>query len=200
MCIIQSALPGNTSGEIQAIMSVQRFALLVATAALTLTGCASAETSSNPAEESGQRHAPLWQADGLDAQPRLPELRAIMPEDMGFDPGSTQWREADAMTPRDFEPAARETATPGALLFALAAQRADSARLGRDVWETTLRVLEETDDKAIGIIMEWGLKDDAVAGQDMRVRMRREGDEWSISGMERRFHCSRGVTDTNRCQ
>ncbi|MDQ3459122.1 MAG: hypothetical protein M3498_07465 [Deinococcota bacterium] len=137
-----------------------------------------------------------WQEDGLLWQPRLAELEPA--RDYGFEPGSTAWQEAE------LPEALREGgwASPGALLLAAVRELALESSLGIDTWELTLRVLEAADeaaDEAAGVVLEWGFKDDAVAGSDWRLAMRRGGEGWRATGLERRFHCRRGVSAGGLC-
>lgn len=78
-------------------------------------------------------------------------------------------------------------ATPGAVVFALAADRY-GATLGED-WEVTSRVLREQDDTAVAAILAWGLADAAVVGYDTRVTLRRDAAGWHVRAIEQRPHC-----------
>ena len=64
---------------------------------------------------------------------------------------------------------------------------------------TTARIWRAEDD-AIGVILNWGLQDDSVAGHDFRIHMRRDADGgWMVERLEERFHCARGVTADGLC-
>lgn len=95
------------------------------------------------------------------------------------------------------DPVARTYDTPGDVVAALA-RAADAQLLGRDQWETTIRVLMDEDDPdlAYGAVLSWGLLDDAVRGRDVRITLTRTDDgQWEPGGAEQRFHCLRGLTD-----
>jgi len=68
------------------------------------------------------------------------------------------------------------------------------------VWEQTTRVFVDGSDGATGVVLQWGLLDDAVAGRDYRVSMRRAADMWRVERVEQRFHCRRGVSALGRCR
>lgn len=92
--------------------------------------------------------------------------------------------------------------TPGDVVAALA-RAADARLLGRDQWETTIRVLldEGDPDLAYGAVLSWGYLDDAVSGRDVRITLTRtEEDQWEPGRAEQRFHCRRALADDEtRC-
>ncbi len=95
------------------------------------------------------------------------------------------------------EPAIGTYETPGAVVAALA-RASDAQLLGRDQWETTIRVLMDEDDPdlAYGAVLSWGYLDDAVRGRDVRITLTRNDDgQWQPGGAEQRFHCLRGLAD-----
>lgn len=141
-----------------------------------------------------------WSAEGLVEQPRLAEY-APGARAAGLDPGTSQWRAAGLALPQRFaEPgvAGGRWESPGALLAALLSELGLADRLGLDVWETTTRVLFTQEDEATGVVLLWGLKDDAIAGTDLRVRLRRVPAGWMVTALEERHHCRRGVTGDGR--
>jgi hypothetical protein len=143
---------------------------------------------------------PLWDREGVAAQPRMAELQLRTPRELGYAPGTTPWRAAGIEVPPRFRsPSAAGAATPGALVTALALPLGWMDPLGEEVWEQTTRVWLEGEDAAVAVVLRWGLKDDALAGHDHRVHMRRGGEGWYIERMEERFHCRRGVTAEDLC-
>jgi hypothetical protein len=133
---------------------------------------------------------PAWDEDSLLWQPRLEELIELG-RDYGFEPGSTPWEEAnlpDALVEERWQ-------DPGASLLALAEALGLEHHLGIDTWEVTLRVLETAEDRAVGVVLEWGFLDDAVAGADWRVLLERDEAGWRALELARRFHCRRGVSE-----
>ncbi|TVR32134.1 MAG: hypothetical protein EA388_12465 [Nitriliruptor sp.] len=138
--------------------------------------------------------ADTWTAEGLIDQLRVhlqdPGLEAEMPE--GWEPGKTDWVPFEAP-----DGVAGTYDTPGEVVAALAAA-IDAALLGRDQWETTIRVLTDEDDPdlAYGAVLGWGFLDDSVVGRDVRITLTRtDDDRWEPGGAEQRQHCMRGVTD-----
>jgi hypothetical protein len=186
-------------------MHMRAFAL--AATMLAALGC----TPSPPAPgEASRRHAemeardtiprpaaPLWSRDGLEAQPRLEELRRRVPPELGYRPGSTEWHAVEA---ERIEPLRGMTfASPAAAGLAMAAALGWDESLGSDTWEWTVRVWLEDGGRAYVAVLAWGIKDDSIAGQDLRLRLREEADGWGIATVEQRFHCARGVTDGRLC-
>ncbi|PMR74288.1 hypothetical protein C1H69_13585 [Billgrantia endophytica] len=120
--------------------------------------------------------------------------RASLPGDLGFEPGSTAWQEAQRPIPRHLGAGGERHASPGALLQEWMSEADLMASLGQDAWEQTQRIYLE-DDTATGIVMQWGFKDDAVLGQDYRLQMRRDTRGWYAEHLETRYHCGRGVSE-----
>lgn len=136
--------------------------------------------------------APLWSEEGLDVQQRVEDL-AQQPT---RSPETTPWRDADFEVPEQLAEADEEgPPTPGALLVELVAALDVGAGLGTEVWEQTIRVMSEEDRQAVGVVLQWGFKDDSVAGMDLRAHMRQGDGGWYIEALEQRVHCARGVTD-----
>ncbi len=150
--------------------------------------------------ELGVAEAPMWSDQGLSAQLRSNWHLQRIPEDMGFAPGTTPWRPAPMQPTGDLgNAAAASAATPGALLAMLTLRLGWSDALGEEVWEHTTRIWNQEEGKALGVILRWGLQDDAITGQDLQVHMRRGERGWYIERMEERFHCGRGVSDEGLC-
>ena len=149
------------------------------------------ETRESGADAPAQQRTP----EGLIDQPRA----SIDPEDLpeGFEPGTTPWESYDLPEGADgvFE-------RPGDAAFEVAEAISGTNLGGPDgAWETTVRVLLDEDDPdlATAAVLLWGFLDDAVAGEDVRVTLVREGDGWRAGEAERRLHCQRGVTDDGLC-
>jgi hypothetical protein len=141
-----------------------------------------------------------WSREGLLAQPRMDRRHRQVAQDMGYAPGTTEWRPARIVLPTELVGAgAPGAASPGDLLFMLSSRAGWVASLGEDVWEATTRIWMESEIRSVGAVLLWGLKDDAVAGHDFRVHMQRDGERWSIERVEERFHCSRGVSEGGLC-
>lgn len=113
-----------------------------------------------------------------------------LPED--WEPNATAWVPYEVP-----EEVGGTYETPGDVVAALA-RAADAHLLGRDQWETTIRVLMDEDDPdlAYGAVLSWGYLDDAVSGRDVRITLTRtEDDGWEPGGAEQRFHCLRALDD-----
>lgn len=156
------------------------------------------ETVEEPAPEQvdpAPAGASMWSEEGLEAQPRLEELAQQTPPDMGT-PATTDWRSSNHEIPSDL---GRRTeggpTSPGTLITALSRELRFDDALGVDVWEQTTRVHQEDDDRATAVILRWGVKDDSLAGMDLRVQMATANDVWFVEELEERFHCRRGVSD-----
>ena len=135
-----------------------------------------------------------WSREALDVQPEMAMLQLRSPGATGYKPGTTVW----APLPIDVQ--AGEASSPGELLMAVISSQHWADVLGEAVWEQTTRVLVDDSGVATGVVLQWGLMDDAVAGRDFRVSMRRTGNRWKSEGVERRFHCRRGVSTDGQCQ
>jgi hypothetical protein len=137
-------------------------------------------------------YAPLWDERGLVVQPRMAELaRASRP--YGFEPATTPWQdEAIGHLVRV------SWDEPGIALNEVAQALRLYTFLGLDTWEVTHRLYLD-EDRAVGVLLSWGFKDDAVAGEDYRATFTRWEDGWQLEALERRFHCSRGVSSEGLC-
>lgn len=166
----------------------------VAAGLLLLAGCSSGDAaSSNESSPDESRAPPLWSADGLEAQPRLDAYRASLPADLGYEPGTTGWQAPHQALPARLGADGERQPSPGALLQALVDELDLAASLGLDLWEQTQRIHLDGD-SAIGVVLQWGLKDDAVQGQDYRLTMREDAGGWYAEHLETRYHCGRGVS------
>jgi len=147
-----------------------------------------------PAPDAGPDDSRPWSLEGLTHQPRLQELRESLPPGLGFSPGTTRWR------PLDPPPAAAPgQTTPGALIAAAARVLGMQDEVGSDLWEQTVRVWTDDDQGAIGVVLRWGFLDDSIAGHDVRLHLRSDGDAWTIEGAEERYHCRRGISPDDLC-
>jgi hypothetical protein len=164
---------------------------------LLLPGCA--PHANDIASQSSEGYAaPQWVPHGLAVQPRLAAYRDALPDDLGFEPGTTEWQDAQGEIPAHLGPEGTRSPSPGALLQALITELDLMAPLGRELWEQTQRVHQE-DDTATGVVLQWGFKDDAVLGQDYRLAMREDTWGWFAERLETRYHCGRGVSEEGLC-
>lgn len=167
--------------------------LLLTALLLGVSGCGPVE------EKEAERPSSLeWTEEGLYEQPRLQALREGVPESLEYEPGTTSWRPA-AASPVHRSLAIRTPETPGELLAQVALARGFPDLLGEGAWEQTMRIWSSEEGEAVGVVLQWGLLDDAVAGRDLRVTMRRVERAWEVVGLEERFHCRRGVSPEGLC-
>ncbi len=164
-----------------------------------MEGAAAAEAFDTEAKEEEPAGARMFSEEGLDANPRMEELKKTADPEHGT-PGSTDWRASEMAVPENLSRAHAEGPTnPGTLISELSRELRFNDALGVDVWEQTLRVYQAGEaDTAHGVILRWGVKDDSLAGMDVRATMKADGDNWYVEELEERFHCRRGV-DGERC-
>ncbi|AOM82431.1 hypothetical protein [Salisediminibacterium beveridgei] len=63
--------------------------------------------------------------------------------------------------------------------------------------ELTVRMNHTEDNEAEALIMKWGLRDDAIAGEDFLLYLESEDGTWQIRDLEQRIHCRRGTTESD---
>jgi hypothetical protein len=174
-------------------------ALVVCSTVVGLSGCrkSSQDVVAPAAPVAAADASAPWTREAVDVQERMAELRQRTPPDSGATPGTTSWRISS-------EPAvggARvvHAATPGALLASLSVSHGWADVLGDAAWEQTMRVWTDGNDVAVGVVLLWDFMDDAVAGHDWRISMRRTGNGWGVERIEERYHCRRKVSADGRC-
>ncbi|NLP49582.1 hypothetical protein [Bacillus sp. RO1] len=116
-------------------------------------------------------------------------------EENGWKKGVTNWREWDGEYNQALGIANQSWKNPGLLMNAWMLDVETSYGLGMDVWEITTRITLSDEDKAEGYIMSYGMRDDSVAGSDIKLTMLKENDFWYVEKAEVRYRCSRGVSE-----
>jgi hypothetical protein len=174
---------------------------LAVLAPFVAVGCGNETTTTDSREAATEtRMPPLWRRDGLEAQPRLADLRSRIPPDLGHTPATTAWQPTRRELPASLaDPDRAQADAPGIILYRLIEAWNLHEALGQDVWEHTARVHIDADDHAYGVVLAWGLQDDALAGTDLRVRMRRQDAGWFVTEVDERYQCARGVTEDGLC-
>ena len=124
-------------------------------------------------------------------------LQRATSANMGFSPATTPW--SDLHTPLPSIPDAAARRGPGSVLVALDEAMGWSGVLDDAAWEQTMRV-QADDDRAVGIILQWGFQDDAVAGRDYRVTLVQTNSTWRVVRVEQRFQCRRGIGEHDVCK
>lgn len=155
------------------------------------------EPAQAPDDKPGSARADVdaWSQKALLSHPRMTELKAKADPAMG-EPGSTDWRAAQGVD----ELKALQAESPAQLLARASQALHFNSALGVDVWEQTVRIFQDDDQRAQGILMSWGAKDDSVAGADYLVKMNLEGEQWKVDSVEERIHCWRGVGEEGLCR
>lgn len=134
----------------------------------------------------------IWQSD-LFMQPRMTAYSRLAAE-YGFQPGTTAWRPVRTIPPQLDR---KVFPNPRAALAAFVTDHIE-AQLDTEVWEVVTR-LHMTDTAAIGAVLLWGYRDDALAGIDYRLTFSQHNDAWHLSKLEERYHCRRGVSTGDLC-
>jgi hypothetical protein len=108
--------------------------------------------------------------------------------------GTTPWRALDWPS----EPWVQSAATPEALLRrvrdVVAAQLEEP-----DAGVLPTRMEPEVAGRALGYLVHPDQADDSVRDVEFRLHMLREGSTWTVTGVDRREHCRRGVADGGLC-
>lgn len=135
-------------------------------------------------------------SDDFERQPRMEQLR----QRTDMDAGTTDWQPSERQIPEQLvAPDGEGARSAGQAMATVAEEFRLYDALSIDVDEVTVRVKSTGQDSATGIILQWGLKDDAVAGNDLRVELEVSDGAWYVEQIEQRHHCRRGVTDDGLC-
>ncbi len=116
-------------------------------------------------------------------------------EENGWERDVTNWREWDGEYDQGLGKTNQTWETPGVLMNAWMVDAEISEGLGVDVWEINTRIATDDENKAEGYIMSYGMRDDSIAGSDIKLTMLKENDFWYIEKAEIRYRCSRGVSE-----
>ena len=133
----------------------------------------------------------------LENEKRLEEMQKRAEEsEMGHEPDVTPWRDSRRQIPESLARGGDDLAdSPQALLSALDAE----FRMGDEVSDHSTKIQREDDSQAVGLIMQWGFKDDSMAGADLRVHMEHGDGGWFVTELEERAYCRRGLSDDGLC-
>ncbi|MGD6776604.1 hypothetical protein [Sutcliffiella horikoshii] len=113
----------------------------------------------------------------------------------GWEKGVTNWREWDGEYDLALGSANQSWESPGVLMNAWMLDVGSSNGLGMDVWEINTRIGFSDENIAEGYIMSYGMRDDSIAGSDIKLTMLKENDFWYVEKAEVRYRCSRGVSE-----
>jgi hypothetical protein len=110
------------------------------------------------------------------------------------DPGTTAWRPLEWPS----EPWVQSAPTPQALLQrvrdVVAAQLEEP-----DASVLPTRLEPEVANRALGYLVHPDQQDDSIRDVEFRLHMQREGSGWTVTGVDRREHCRRGVAQGGLC-
>jgi hypothetical protein len=119
---------------------------------------------------------------------------AEQPEPAAQDTGYTPWRALEMPS----EPWSQSAADPQALLTrvrdVVAAQLEEP-----DAGVLPSRLESQSADSAVGVLVHPDQADDSIRDVEFRLHMRRTGTEWSVTGVDRRERCRRGVANGGLC-
>jgi hypothetical protein len=106
--------------------------------------------------------------------------------------GATTWQSSEDRAPDGFGEGVAAYDTPQVLMEALIRRAQQEGQIPDDA-QLRAGVYEERDSSAVVYVQLRGLADDSVAGQEVRMTVRRGRDGWFVDGVEYRNHCSRGI-------
>ncbi|UCZ53546.1 hypothetical protein LGQ02_01745 [Bacillus shivajii] len=118
-----------------------------------------------------------------------------MTEENGWMRGTTEWRDWEGDADHFYLPTDESWETPTALMYEWMLEEETMSWLGLDVWETTLRIEYPSEYKAVGYILNYGFKDDSVAGRDMKLTMHQNKAYWYLDEVKVRDQCARNVSE-----
>ncbi len=118
-------------------------------------------------------------------------------EENGWKRGSTNWRKWNGEFDPSLSAPNQSWETPGLLMLAWMTEAETSYWLGQEVWEINTRIEMSDENSAKGYILSYGVFDDAIAGSDIKITMKKENGFWYIEDVEERSRCSRGVSEDN---
>lgn len=182
-------------------------AVLAVLACLLLVGPVSCTVCRHPSPGQPASGAPgrenrPWTREGLEYHPEMAALVSSGDSrELGWSPETGPWREWDSPLLEEFGPggSAGRRQSPALLLHDFAGALPTAGLLGEDLWQSTVRLLRQSPQKATGVVLCWGLKDDSVAGTDYLVVLESVEGEWSVTEVSERHHCRRGLSPEGLC-
>jgi hypothetical protein len=139
--------------------------------------------------------------DDFEAQPKMLQLQREIPDHTGWQPGTTPWRRLEQGLPSQLmRNALAELYSPAAVVHGVLGLLGPSGGTEEGIWEQTIRIRRDDDDRATAVVLQWGGGDDSLSGYDLRMTIRRADQGWWYTEViEERFHCLRGVTAEGVC-
>lgn len=114
-------------------------------------------------------------------------------EENGWERGATDWRKWEKTIDSALVSPNESWETPSLLMNAWVEDANFIHLLGTDLWESTLRIHYINEDLAEGYILNYGLKDDSIDGEEIKMIMKRENGYWRIDDVEIRYRCGRSL-------
>ncbi|ADI00018.1 hypothetical protein [Salisediminibacterium selenitireducens] len=114
--------------------------------------------------------------------------------DAGFERESLDWRDAFGEASETFNETHGDLATAESLLYTWLGER-NMLEHPDSFDELTVRMNHQEDNLAEAVVLKWGLRDDAIAGEDFRLTLEEIDGSWEIADIEVRVHCRRGTTE-----
>lgn len=114
--------------------------------------------------------------------------------EQGYEPVVTHWHRIEAL---ETDPGI--CVSPRETTEAWAALRNLIGPMQSDALSIDIRVREESDETATGLLQRWGFRDDSTYGVDHRLTLAAEGECWRVSRVDTRHYCRRGTDGEGRC-
>lgn len=119
-----------------------------------------------------------------------------MEADVGYERESLDWTGAFGEISEEFNADHPELETAEDLVYTWLGER-DMLTRPDSFDELTVRMNHTEENQAEALIMKWGLRDDAIAGEDFLLYLESEDGAWQIADVEQRVHCRRGSTESD---
>lgn len=115
-------------------------------------------------------------------------------QDAGFERESLDWQGAFGEESESFNAAHTDLSTAESLVYTWLGER-NMLEHPDSFDELTVRMNHPEDNVAEAVVLKWGLRDDAIAGEDFRLTLEEVDGAWQIADIEVRVHCRRGTTE-----
>ncbi|TMW70294.1 hypothetical protein [Alteribacter natronophilus] len=116
-------------------------------------------------------------------------------EEMGFEPGVTDWQDYRGDISSRYTEGESEYVTAEVLAMDWIRERETETMMETEEELAMRTYYEENGESAKILFLHWGLKDDAIAGEDFLLHLSRDGDIWTLDEVEERYYCRRGMDE-----
>lgn len=173
-----------------------KYFLILSLFILILTGCSNEVIDTSDYIMIPKDELPrLWQ--GADTQLWDFTSDFSLSEENGWERGVTNWQDWKGEFDQSLATPNQIWETPGMLMQAWMDDVTFSYWLGQEIWEVTKRIELHNEELAEGYILSYGMKDDSIAGNDVKVTMKQANGYWYIEAIDIRYRCSRNVSEDN---